>query len=71
MDDSFHIPLAGIVFGVKLTRSVPASVLITVRMFVPPALSGHELNKVFNVHSDPVDKLLAITVAESSHGGLG
>ena len=71
MYDSFHIPLAGITFGVELACSIPAFVLIIVRMFVPLALSGHELNKVSNAHSDPIDKLFTVSVAEPSHSGLG
>ena len=71
MDDSFHIPLAGISFSVEIARAVPALILIIVRVFDPCALFGHELNEAFNIHSHTVNKAFAITMAESCHGGLG
>ena len=71
MYDSFHIALAGIIVCVELVCSIPALVLVSVRMFVPLALSGHELNKISNVHSDPIDKSFTVSVAEPSHSGLG
>ena len=71
MYDPFRIPSAGIVVCVELVCSIPAFVLISVRIFVPLALSGHEVDKVSNVHSDSIDKLYTISVAEPGHSGLG